>query len=236
MAEVILALDLPKATAVRRLLDRVPSVRWVKVGSMLFAREGPPLIRALIAEGRRVFLDLKWHDIPNTVTGAVGQARDLGVSLVTVHTLGGPAMLAAAARAAGASMSVVGVTVLTSHTPEELGQVLGRSGPLVDVSAEVRRLATMALEAGLAGTVCSPHEVADVRAIFGSAGTFVVAGIRGVGDAVGDQARVATAAQAAQAGATHLVVGRPILQAEQPERVFDELQREANQAVAGLPQ
>lgn len=235
MAEVILALDLPDAAGARRLLDRVPSARWVKVGSILFAREGPAMIRGLISEGRRVFLDLKWHDIPNTVAGAVTQARDLGVSLVTVHTLGGPAMLTAAARAAGPSLGIVGVTVLTSHTADEFASVLGRIGDPVDVSVEVRRLATMARDAGLAGTVCSPHEVAAARTIFGPAGTFVVPGIRGRGDAQGDQARVATAAEATQAGATHLVVGRPILQAERPEVVFDQLQREASEAVAGLP-
>lgn len=232
MAEVILALDLPEAGAVRQLLERVPSARWVKVGSILFAREGPALLRSLVAEGRKVFLDLKWHDIPNTVAGAVSQARDLGVSLATVHTLGGSAMLAAAARAAAPSLSIVGVTVLTSHTSDDFARVLGRTDGL-DVGAEVRRLATLARDAGLAGTVCSPHELNEVRAVFGARRTFVVPGIRSARDPVGDQARVATAAEAARAGASHLVVGRPVLQADSPETAFDELQREARGAVAG---
>lgn len=224
MAEIVLALDLPGAEA-RRLLDRVPEVRWVKVGSILFAEEGPSLVRDLVGRGLSVFLDLKWHDIPNTVAGAVTTARVLGVHMATVHTLGGPAMMAAAAEAAGSGLGVVGVTVLTSHTGESYAAATGRGG--VVVLDEVRRLARAAGQAGLRGIVCSPLEVAAVRAELGVEAWLVVPGIRRPGDATGDQARTAGPREAAQAGGTHLVVGRPILQARDPRAAFLELAREA---------
>ena len=115
MAELILALDLPDRGSALALLDRLPALRWVKVGSQLMTAEGPPLVRELVSRGLEVFLDLKWHDIPNTVEGAIAAARDLGVRMATVHTLGGPAMLRAAAQASGDQLAIVGVTVLTSH-------------------------------------------------------------------------------------------------------------------------
>lgn len=222
MAEVILALDLPGVEA-RRLLDRVPDLRWVKVGSILFAEEGPGLVRELVGRGLQVFLDLKWHDIPNTVAGAVERARDLGVAMATVHTLGGPAMLEAAARAAGDGLGVVGVTVLTSHTPDSYAAATGR-GP-VNLLDEVGRLADIALQAGLRGVVCSPLEAARVRSRAPAGAWLVVPGIRRPGDASGDQARTATPADAVRAGATHLVVGRPVLQAADPAGVLADLIR-----------
>jgi orotidine-5'-phosphate decarboxylase len=220
MAEVIIALDLP-ADAARRLLDHLPEARWVKVGSILFAREGPALIRELTSRGLQVFLDLKWHDIPNTVAGAVEGARDLGVSMATVHTLGGPAMMEAAAKAAGAALGVVGVTVLTSHDAPGYGATVGREG--VVLLDEVRRLARLARSAGLRGIVCSPLEVAAVGAEATPGSWLVVPGIRRPGDAAGDQVRTAGPAEAVVAGATHLVVGRPILQAPDPAAAFREL-------------
>lgn len=224
MSEIVLALDLP-ANDARRLLDRIPEVRWVKVGSILFAAEGPALIRELSGRGLRVFLDLKWHDIPNTVAGAIEAARDLGIAMATVHTLGGRAMMEAAARAAGSEVGIVGVTVLTSHTAEAYGRAIGRSG--VEVLEEVIRLATEALGSGLRGIVCSPLEVGAIRAVAGSAAWLVVPGIRRPGDAVGDQARTAGPSEATAAGATHLVVGRPILQAEDPRAAFLEIRQAA---------
>ncbi len=224
MSEIVLALDLP-ANDARRLLDRIPEVRWVKVGSILFAAEGPALIRELSGRGLRVFLDLKWHDIPNTVAGAIEAARDLGIAMATVHTLGGRAMMEAAARAAGSEVGIVGVTVLTSHTAEAYGRAIGRSG--VVVLEEVIRLATEALGSGLRGIVCSPLEVGAIRAVAGSAVWLVVPGIRRPGDAVGDQARTAGPSEATAAGATHLVVGRPILQAEDPRAAFLEIRQAA---------
>jgi orotidine-5'-phosphate decarboxylase len=225
VAEIIIALDLPGDDA-RRLLDRIPEARWVKVGSILFAREGPALVRELVTRGLEVFLDLKWHDIPNTVAGAVEAARDLGVSMATVHTLGGEAMMAAAARAAGERLGIVGVTVLTSHSPESYSTAVGR-GTTAVLMDEVSRLAHSARAAGLRGVVCSPLEVATVRSQAGAGGWIVVPGIRRVGDQAGDQVRTAAPGEAARAGATHLVVGRPILQAADPGAAFREMAGEA---------
>lgn len=224
MAEVILALDLP-ANDARRLLDRVPDVRWVKVGAILFTDEGPGLVRELVLRGLSVFLDLKWHDIPNTVAGAVASARDLGVAMATVHTAGGRAMLEAASKAAGDSVGIVGVTILTSHTAESYTSATGRE--TVDVLTEVGRLARLAFESGLRGVVCSPLEVAVVRSRAIPGGWIVTPGIRRSGDPAGDQARTATPGAAAGAGATHLVVGRPILGAGDPRSVFLEMARES---------
>jgi orotidine-5'-phosphate decarboxylase len=225
MAEVIIALDLPGGPEAIRLLDRLPDARWVKVGSILMTREGPDLIRVLTDRGLRVFLDLKWHDIPNTVAEAVSSARALGVSMATVHTLGGTRMMEAAAVAADGRLGVVGVTVLTSHDAVSFARAVGR--PEVDLSREVERQSGEAMRAGLAGVVCSPQEVAQVRSVVGSEAWIVVPGIRGRGDARGDQVRVATAAEAVAAGATHLVVGRPILQAPDPSAAFRGLLEEA---------
>lgn len=220
MSEVIIALDLPGDEA-RRLLDRIPEASWVKVGSILFASEGPALVRELTRRGLKVFLDLKWHDIPNTVAGAVESARELGIAMATVHTLGGRAMMEAAAKAAGSELAIVGVTVLTSHTPESYGRAVGREH--VTVMNEVGRLAGEALASGLRGIVCSPLEVAAVRGVAGADVWIVVPGIRRPGDASGDQARTAGPAEATRAGATHLVVGRPVLQAAEPRAAFLEL-------------
>ena len=225
MADVVVALDLPSGSDALRLLDRMPEVRWVKVGSILMTREGPDLISVLTERGLRVFLDLKWHDIPNTVAEAVGSARALGVAMATVHTLGGVAMMEAAAVAADGAIALVGVTVLTSHDPPSYARAVGR--PTVDLSDEVVRQSGEALRAGLAGVVCSPHEVVLVRRRLGEHALIVVPGIRARRDARGDQARVASAAEAVAAGATHLVVGRPVLHAADPASAFRALLEEA---------
>ena len=224
MAEIVIALDLPGGTEALRMLDRLPGASWVKVGPILMTREGSPLLRTLADRGCRVFLDLKWHDIPNTVAGAVRAARELGVSMATVHTLGGRAMMEAAAEAAGETLAIVGVSVLTSHDPGSYGEAVGRTA--VDLTDEVERLARAAVAAGLAGVVCSPQEIARIRPILGDR-RIVVPGIRGRADAAGDQRRVATAADAAAEGATHLVVGRPVLQAADPAAAYRALLEEA---------
>lgn len=218
MCEIVVALDVPAADDALRLLDRLPAARWVKVGSVLMTRAGAPLIRTLHGRGLRVFLDLKWHDIPNTVAGAVAAARDEGVAMATVHTLGGSRMLEAAAGAAGPDLALVGVTVLTSHSPEEFGRTLGRPAP--DLLSEVVRLAGDARAAGLQGVVCSPQEIGAVRRTLGPDALVVVPGIRRADDPKGDQTRTATPAAAARAGATHLVVGRPVLAAGDPAAAF----------------
>ena len=225
MAELILALDTPRGADSLRLLERLPALQWVKVGSILMTREGPDFVRELTARGLKVFLDLKWHDIPNTVAGAVTAARELGVSMATVHTLGGRAMLEAAAVAAGGELALVGVTVLTSHEPAGYAMALGRSE--MDIPGEAERLALVAVEAGLQGVVCSPQEVSLLRRRLGPGPRIVVPGIRRRTDAPGDQVRVATAKDAVANGATHLVVGRPVLQAPDPAAAFEGFMEEA---------
>ena len=225
MAEIIVALDLPTRDEALRWLDRAPGLRWAKVGSVLFTREGPSFVRELTARGLKVFLDLKWHDIPNTVAGAVEGGRTIGAAMATIHTLGGMEMMRAAATAAGAELGIVGVTVLTSHTGPSYGEATGRGQ--VDPVDEVRRLARAAATAGLKGVVCSPLEIETVRTVLPAGGWIVVPGIRRAADAAGDQARVAGPAEAAKAGATHLVVGRPLLQAQDPAAAVREFQEAA---------
>lgn len=221
MAELIVALDLPSGREATTLADRLPGLQWVKIGSVLFAREGPSLIREFVARGVRVFLDLKWHDIPNIVASAVTAARELGVSLATVHTLGGRNMLTAAAQAAGRDLAVVGVTVLTSHDSAELEGVLGRGVP--DVGFEAERLARAALQAGLRGVVASGQELGLLREVLGPQPWIVVPGIRAPGEPAGDQVRTIDAAEAVRRGATHLVVGRPITAARDPVLAYRRL-------------
>lgn len=225
MAEVILALDLPSPDAALRLLDRIPELRWVKVGPVVLTGSDGSFVRTLVDRGLNVFLDCKWHDIPHTVEQTVTSARALGVRMVTVHALGGTAMLHAAAGAGGEGLAVVGVTVLTSHAGAEFGRVLGRETP--DLRAEAGRLAALALDAGLRGVVCSAAEVSGLRERFGPDPWLVVPGIRRATDAVGDQKRTATPAIAAAQGASHLVVGRPILGAADPRSAFREFAEEA---------
>jgi orotidine-5'-phosphate decarboxylase len=222
MAELIVALDLPDAPAAVELLDTLPDGCAVKVGSVLFTATGASFVRNLVQGGHRVFLDLKWHDIPNTVAGAVRAAADLGVEMATVHASGGSAMLEAAVAAAG-SMKLVAVTVLTSHDANSLGAVVGRD--IASTETEVVRLARLAMEAGVHGVVCSPAEVAAVKPVVGG-GRVVVPGIRRAEDAVNDQARVASPGAAVAAGATHLVVGRPILAAPDPAAAYAAFQAE----------
>src|SRR6058998_904153 len=221
MAELIVAFDLPNGREALALAARLPGLRWAKVGPMLYNREGPSLIKEFAQRGIRVFLDLKWHDIPNIVASAVSAAREFGVSMTTVHCLGGRAMLTAAATAAGQDLAVVGVTVLTSHDAAELESILGRGVP--DVGFEAERLARVALQVGLRGIVASGHEVGFLREVLGPTPWIVVPGIRGPGDPAGDQLRTIEPAEAVRRGATHLVVGRPITEARDPAAAYQRL-------------
>jgi orotidine-5'-phosphate decarboxylase len=225
MADLILALDVPRAAEALALVDRLPGLKWVKLGPMLMTREGPELVRTLLQRGLQVFLDLKWHDIPNTVAGAVTAAREMGVGMATVHIVGGRAMLEAAVAAAGPDLALVGVTVLTSLDEIALGRVLGRSE--VSLPAEVERLSQLGTDAGLRGVVCSPQEVSLLRKRLGAEQYIVVPGIRSRSDPTADQARVATAFDAAVNGATHLVVGRPILGSSDPAAALEQFMKEA---------
>ena len=221
MAEIIVALDLASTRQALALVDSLSGLRWVKVGPTLFVEGGPALLRELKGRSLKVFLDLKWHDIPHQVSGASAAAAAAGADLATVHALGGMEMMRAAAGAA-APMRLVAVTVLTSHTPASYGAAIGRDGQ-PDVAAEVARLARQAMEAGLDGVVASPLESGVVRSLVRSGGWIVVPGIRPAGSETGDQQRTAEPAAAVRAGATHLVVGRPITQAREPVAVFEAL-------------
>ncbi len=221
MPELIVAFDTVSGRDALLLAARLPNLRWAKLGPVLYVREGPALIREFTQRGVRVFLDLKWHDIPNTVAGAVTAARDLGVSMATVHCLGGRAMLGAAARAAGSDLALVGVAVLTSHDAAELESVLGRGVP--DVGFEAERLARLAMQAGLRGVVASGHEVGFLREVLGPTPWIVVPGVRSPGEPVGDQVRTIAPAEAVRRGATHLVVGRPITEADDPAAAYARL-------------
>jgi orotidine-5'-phosphate decarboxylase len=218
---LVVAFDVASGREALALAGRLAGLKWAKLGPVLYVREGPGLVREFAARGVRVFLDLKWHDIPTTVAGAVTAARDLGVGMATVHCLGGRAMLEAAARAAGADLPLVGVTVLTSHDAADLEAVLGRGVP--DLGFEAERLARMAVQAGLRGVVASGHELGLLREALGPDPWIVVPGIRLPGEAAGDQARTVAPDEAVRRGATHLVVGRPITAAPDPVAVYRRL-------------
>ncbi|HET9709481.1 MAG TPA: orotidine-5'-phosphate decarboxylase [Gemmatimonadales bacterium] len=220
MAELIVAFDLGSGKEALTLADRLPALRWAKIGSALFVREGPALVREFMARQVRVFLDLKWHDIPSTVERAVGAARELGVGMATVHCLGGHEMLVAAVRAAG-ELPLVGVTVLTSHSSTDLEQIVGRGVP--DMGLEGERLARIALEAGLRGVVIGGREIGIVRGTLGQEAWIVVPGVRLAAEPRDDQARTVTPPEAVRLGATHLVVGRPITRAADPAAVYQQI-------------
>jgi orotidine-5'-phosphate decarboxylase len=211
---LIVALDVPTDADAVALVERLSGqVGMFKVGSQLFTAAGPRLVERIVGRGERVFLDLNFHDIPNTVAAAVASACRLGVSLATVHALAGSAAMAAAVKARAASATrLLAVTVLTSHDEATLAQV-GIAGPMTDA---VRRLALLARDSGLDGVVCSPLEIRLVREACGPALLIVTPGVRPAGAALGDQARAATPAAALGAGADYLVVGRPITAAADP--------------------
>jgi orotidine-5'-phosphate decarboxylase len=221
---LIVALDVPDVTAARAMIDGLAGkVGMFKVGSQIFTAAGPDFVREVVARGEKVFLDLKYHDIPNTVAGAVSSACQLGVSLVTVHALGGKEMLEAAVGALPAmGIRLLAITVLTSHHEDGLGAI-GVSGSLAD---SVRRLALLARDAGADGVVASPHEVPLVREACGPDFLVVTPGIRPAGAARGDQSRTATPAAALAAGADYIVVGRPILEAADPAAAAAAIVRE----------
>jgi orotidine-5'-phosphate decarboxylase len=221
---LIVALDLPGRAEALALVDRLSGrAGMFKVGSRLFTAAGPELVRELVARGEKVFLDLKYHDIPDVVAAAVGEAARLGVSLLDVHALGGAAMIEAAAGALPAlGTRLLAVTILTSHEQPDLDQV-GIGGPLAE---SVRRLALLAKASGADGVVASPREASLLRKACGPGFLIVTPGIRPAGARAGDQARAATPAAAREAGADYLVVGRPITEAPDPEAALEAIVRE----------
>ncbi|MFN2384461.1 MAG: orotidine-5'-phosphate decarboxylase [Gemmatimonadota bacterium] len=227
---VIVALDqADPATARACAASFRGTAERVKLGSGLFTRAGPALVRELVAEGFRVFLDLKFHDTPATVGGAVAAAAELDIELLTLHAAGGPAMLAAARAAADAAPRpprLLGVTLLTSLDAATHARIAGPGAR--DLSATVRSLAALAREAGLDGCVCATHEAAAVAAELGPGALVVVPGIRpawSTSDHSG-QARLATPAAAAAAGATHIVVGRAVTAAADPAAALARIEAE----------
>jgi len=220
---IIVALDVPTRKAALDLVDGLGSeATFFKVGAQLFAEEGPGLIGDLRKRDKRVFLDLKFHDIPNTVAGGVRAAMRHGADMLTVHASGGQAMLAAARDAAGADGPVVvAVTLLTSLAAEDVEQVFGR--PPASLVDEVVRLAGLAAKAGLPGVVASPTEVKSIKRSYGEKLKVVTPGIRLVGDDPADQTRYATPEAAAKAGADFIVVGRSITSADDPETAFQKV-------------
>ena len=212
---LIVALDVSSAASAQRIVAAVGErALTYKVGMQLYTAEGPQVVRDLVSAGRQVFLDLKYHDIPHTVGAAVAEAAKLGVSMLTVHASGGSKMLRAAAEAARTrpAMMLLAVTVLTSMGTEDL-EAIGMAGSL-DLS--VVRLAKIALGNGCQGIVTSAREASAVRAELGHEFAIVTPGVRPAGVAAGDQVRVVTPAQAIAAGASHIVVGRPITEAADP--------------------
>jgi len=228
---LIVALDVPSAAAASELVKKLEGTcQWFKVGLELFTAAGPAVIEPLVARGYSVFLDLKFHDIPNTVAGAVRSATAWGVGMVNVHAAGGPAMLAAAKAALDGVKKppeLLAVTVLTSMDAAQLSS----SGVSRKPAEQVELLAHMCINAGINGFVCSPQEVAALRALTGPEGVLAIPGIRPAGADTNDQKRLATPAEALRAGASYLVVGRPITQAANPAEAAQAVLEEMAEAL-----
>jgi orotidine-5'-phosphate decarboxylase len=229
---LIVALDVETASEARELFKELKDVAGMfKIGSQLFTAAGPPLVREIVAAGGRIFLDLKFHDISNTVAAAGVEATRLGVSIFNVHALGGSEMMRRTAAAVALTAeregiprpSVIGVTVLTSADDATLAEV----GIATDTQAQVSRLARLAQASGLDGVVASPHEVSLVRETVGSCDFLIVTpGVRPSGSASDDQKRIMTPAEAVRAGADYLVIGRPILKSPDPARAARQISEE----------
>jgi orotidine-5'-phosphate decarboxylase len=228
MDQLLVALDVDTAFDARAMADRLRgAVGGFKIGSRLFTSDGPRLVEELAARGDRVFLDLKFHDIPNTVAGAVAAATRLGVWMVNVHAAGGAVMMRAARMAADEEAAkrsmpsplVIAVTMLTSLDQQALTDI----GIPTSVPEQVGRLAALAEAAGLDGVVASPQEIEIIRRRCGRQFAIVTPGIRGPSDERGDQSRTRSAADALAAGATYLVVGRPIIAAADPRAAAERI-------------
>lgn len=220
---VIVALDFATPEAALDMAAQLdPAQCRVKVGKELFTRGGPSMVEALQGQGFELFLDLKFHDIPNTVARACTAAADLGVWMVNVHASTGRSAMTQAAEALAQFAErplLTAVTVLTSFSQQELSEV----SPGEVLAERVSRLANLAKDCGLDGVVCSPHEAADLSQSLGSDFALVTPGVRPEGSAAGDQTRIMTPAQAMGAGSTYLVIGRPITQASDPVAALNQI-------------
>jgi len=219
--KIIIALDVPDTDGALRLLDSIADLGeppvLCKIGLELFTAEGPSVVKAVKARGCEVFLDLKFHDIPNTVAHAIRSAAGLGVAMTTLHAVGGPVMMEAAAKAAaGTDLLLLAVTVLTSMDYDQLSS----TGINVEPKEQVLRLAGLAAKAGIGGIVCSPLEISAIRQSFDEKLRIVTPGVRPIWAAAGDQKRVMTPAEAVAAGSDWLVIGRPINAAERPKEAY----------------
>ena len=236
-AKIMVALDKPDAEAALKLASQLEGAGcWVKVGMELFYAAGPSVVRELKAKGFKVFLDLKMHDIPNTVKGGARSITRLGVDLFNVHGAGGVAMMAAAAEGvreaveagdAAEAPIVIAVTQLTSTSQTTLNDEIGIAGPVEDA---VVRYAKLAKQAGLQGVVASPLEVAAIKAVCGASFVTVTPGIRPRGADAGDQTRITTPADAVAMGTDYLVIGRPITGAADPAAALDNILKEMTQS------
>jgi orotidine-5'-phosphate decarboxylase len=228
---LIVALDVKSHAAALRLVERLgDAVSFYKVGSPLFTRSGPDIVKQLKEAGKRVFLDLKYHDIPNTVSSAVSAAAELGVDLLTIHSSGGAAMIKAARDAAGEDgPRILAVTVLTSFGGDDAEQVWGKQ--INSLREEVMRLAQLAADAGAHGVIASPLEAESLKRRHSPGFLVVTPGIRPAGVERGDQVRTATPADALRAGADYLVVGRPVIEAKDPLEIVRQMQEELTQVI-----
>ena len=229
---LIVALDVKSNAAALRLVERLgDAVSFYKIGSPLFTRSGPDIGRKLKQMGKHVFLDLKYHDIPNTVAQAVSAAAGLDVELLTVHASGGTAMIEAAREAVGdRGTRILAVTVLTSFGVDDAEEVWGKQ--LNSLREDVMRLAQLAADAGAHGAIASPLEAESLKRRHGTDFLVVTPGIRPAGAPRGDQVRTATPADALKAGADYLVVGRPVIEADDPVAVVHQMQEELTQVSA----
>lgn len=226
---IIVALDYDNAKSATALLDRLdPQLCRVKIGKQLFTTAGPTLVKHCTERGFDVFLDLKFHDIPNTVAGACRAAADLGAWMINVHAGGGPRMLEAARTAVDSDTLLIAVTVLTSTTPEELLA----SGITRSMSDQVDFLATQTRDAGLDGVVCSPQEASRLKESFGAEFKLITPGVRPAGSASEDQRRVATPQDAVRAGSDYLVIGRPVTAAVDPVEALQSIHAELESTVS----
>lgn len=227
---VIVALDCDSWEAIALANQLEDHATWLKIGMTLYYAEGPAIVKMFKRRGFKVFLDLKFHDIPHQVEGAARSAAASGADMITMHTVGGRAMMEAAQRGAVAGAveyggdvpATLGITVLTSMSQEMLTEV-GIQRPM---NQQVAAMALLAQDAGISGVVASPQEAAELRQILGPDAFIVTPGVRPAGAALGDQSRVATPSEAFKRGASHIVVGRPIVQAHNPVAAFDAIAAE----------
>lgn len=229
-ARIIVALDFPRGEQAVEFVEQLrPGSCRLKIGKELFTREGPDLVRRFVGQGHEVFLDLKFHDIPNTVARACEAAAELGVWMINVHAAGGEKMMAAAREALGSIQGekplLIAVTVLTSMSAEDLSSV----GVAAEPGEQVLRLAGLTRDAGLDGVVCSPQEAALLRAKLGPSFRLVTPGVRPQGASMDDQTRVLTPAEAIKAGSDYLVMGRPITQAGDPVATLEGINAELSE-------